>query len=121
MINVVGGGERETPMEISYATSSNLNIADSDVIKGLARHVRGAARAGPGPLVGPTPSSSALIPSAPSLFAQWRSKLRSMSALHAMEFVFPCTRWIRTYQWQEYFQMDLMAGITVGVMLIPQA
>nr|CAD1828743.1 unnamed protein product [Ananas comosus var. bracteatus] len=86
MINVVGGGEREIPMEISYATSSNLNIADSDVIKGLARHVRGPAR--------------------------WRSKLRSMSALHVMEFVFPCTRWIRTYQWQEYFQMDLMAGIT---------
>ncbi|XP_020086596.1 sulfate transporter 4.1, chloroplastic-like isoform X2 [Ananas comosus] len=121
MINVVGGGEREIPMEISYATSSNLNIADSDVIKGLARHVRGPARAGPGPLMGPTPSSSALIPSPPSLFAQWRSKLQSMSALHVMEFVFPCTRWIRTYQWQEYFQMDLMAGITVGVMLIPQA
>lgn len=33
----------------------------------------------------------------------------------------PCSRWIRTYKWREYFQVDLMAGTTVGVMLVPQA
>lgn len=33
----------------------------------------------------------------------------------------PCSRWIRTYKYREYLQLDLMAGTTVGVMLIPQA
>lgn len=33
----------------------------------------------------------------------------------------PCSRWIRTYKWREYFQVDLMAGTTVGIMLVPQA
>ncbi|KAG5237647.1 sulfate transporter [Salix suchowensis] len=33
----------------------------------------------------------------------------------------PCCRWIRTYKWREYLQPDLMAGLTVGVMLIPQS
>lgn len=33
----------------------------------------------------------------------------------------PCSRCIRTYKWREYFQVDLMAGTTVGIMLVPQA
>nr|XP_029120254.1 probable sulfate transporter 4.2 isoform X1 [Elaeis guineensis]XP_029120255.1 probable sulfate transporter 4.2 isoform X1 [Elaeis guineensis]XP_029120256.1 probable sulfate transporter 4.2 isoform X1 [Elaeis guineensis] len=103
----------EAPMEISYATSSNLDIADSDIVRGLARQVRVT------PLERPTPSSP-LLPSPPPL-AQWRLKLQSMSFVEWMELLFPCTRWMRTYQWSEFLQVDLMAGITVGVMLVPQA
>lgn len=33
----------------------------------------------------------------------------------------PCSRWIRTYRWRDYLQIDLAAGLTVGVMLVPQA
>ncbi|XP_072958799.1 probable sulfate transporter 4.2 isoform X2 [Typha angustifolia] len=100
-------------MEISYATSSNLDITDSDVVNGLARQVRAT------PLDRPTPSSPAL-PS-PSLLAQWRLKFQSMSLIELMEILLPCTRWIRTYDWSECLELDLMAGTTVGVMLIPQA
>lgn len=44
-----------------------------------------------------------------------------MSGMEWMELVLPCTRWIRAYKWREYLQADLMAGITVGIMLVPQA
>lgn len=37
-----------------------------------------------------------------------------------IEMFVPCYRWIRIYDWNEYLQADLMAGITVGVMLVPQ-
>ncbi|KAG9453712.1 hypothetical protein H6P81_006616 [Aristolochia fimbriata] len=53
--------------------------------------------------------------------AKWRGNLNRMSFLEWMELLFPCFRWIRTYKWREYLQVDLMAGITVGVMLVPQA
>ncbi|PKU67246.1 Sulfate transporter 4.1, chloroplastic [Dendrobium catenatum] len=101
-------------MEISYATSSNLDIAEGDSVNGVTRQVRVA------PLDHPTPSSPGLPPPSP-LLAQWRAKLRGMSARDWMELLLPCTRWIRTYQWTEYLQVDIMAGITVGVMLVPQA
>lgn len=44
-----------------------------------------------------------------------------MSAMEWLELLLPCTRWIRTYKWREYLQADVMAGITVGTMLVPQA
>lgn len=44
-----------------------------------------------------------------------------MSAMEWLEMLLPCTRWIRTYKWREYLQADIMAGITVGTMLVPQA
>lgn len=37
-----------------------------------------------------------------------------------IELFFPCYRWMRTYKVREYLQPDLMAGITVGIMLVPQ-
>lgn len=43
-----------------------------------------------------------------------------MTWVEWLEVFLPCTRWIRTYKWREYLQVDLMAGITVGVMLVPQ-
>lgn len=37
-----------------------------------------------------------------------------------IELFLPCYRWISRYKWREYLQPDLMAGVTVGVMLVPQ-
>jgi sulfate transporter 4 len=33
----------------------------------------------------------------------------------------PMTAWLSTYKWREYLQTDVMAGLTVGVMIIPQS
>lgn len=99
-------------MEISYATSSNGDIADIDMGCGMVRQVRVT------PLERPTPSSP-LLPSA-SVLSQWKLKILGMPATEWLELLLPCSRWIRTYRWGEYLQVDLMAGITVGVMLVPQ-
>ncbi|MED6144695.1 putative sulfate transporter 4.2 [Stylosanthes scabra] len=64
-------------------------------------------------------SFSSLPPQFP--FSRWATKLRRMTWLEWIEFFLPCMRWIRTYKWREYLQADLMAGITVGVMLVPQS
>lgn len=64
------------------------------------------------------PSATLQQPSA-TLVARWRAKLRAMTAVEWMELL-PCSRWIRTYRWREYLQVDLMSGLTVGVMLVPQ-
>ncbi|GAU17767.1 hypothetical protein TSUD_171550 [Trifolium subterraneum] len=65
------------------------------------------------------PTSSSLP--ANIAISQWASKVRGMTLLQWLEFLIPCYRWIRIYKWREYFQVDLMAGITVGVMLVPQS
>ncbi|XP_010558766.1 PREDICTED: sulfate transporter 4.1, chloroplastic-like [Tarenaya hassleriana] len=61
-------------------------------------------------------------PSIPfDIFSGVTAKIKRMSLVDWMDLLFPCCRWIRTYRWGEYFKLDLMAGITVGVMLVPQA
>lgn len=47
--------------------------------------------------------------------------MKRMTWVEWIEVFLPCVRWIRTYKWREYLQVDLMAGVTVGVMLVPQA
>ncbi|XP_020689218.1 probable sulfate transporter 4.2 isoform X2 [Dendrobium catenatum] len=97
-------------MEISYATSS---IVDAVSDASGERPVKVL------PLLHPS-LSSFRRPSAPFL-SRWVSRLREMSSLEWMELFLPCTRWIRTYNWREFLQADLMAGVTVGIMLVPQA
>lgn len=96
-------------MEISYATSSSLDLPDSKIGTGVVRQARLT------PLHHPSPP-----PSLATLFFLWRSKVGSMTAVELLELLLPCIRWIRTYLWREYLRMDLVAGVTVGVMLIPQ-
>ncbi|XP_021910367.1 sulfate transporter 4.1, chloroplastic-like [Carica papaya] len=55
------------------------------------------------------------------VFSGWTSKFRRMTFVQWIELLLPCCRWIRTYRWRDYFQVDLMAGTTVGIMLVPQA
>jgi len=69
----------------------------------------------------PPSSASSLIRPSPSHFAKWLSRIQRKSAMEWLELLLPCTRWIRTYKWREYLQADIMAGITVGTMLVPQA
>ncbi|KAK5795233.1 hypothetical protein PVK06_036491 [Gossypium arboreum] len=64
-------------------------------------------------------SSSSLWPN--SWISRFRGKIRRMTFIDWIEMFLPCCRWIRTYRWREYFQVDLMAGTTVGIMLVPQA
>ncbi|PKI35217.1 hypothetical protein CRG98_044383, partial [Punica granatum] len=66
------------------------------------------------------PSSSSSSGGGGGLFLRWKSKLKKMTWLDWVETFLPCSRWIRTYKWREYLQIDLLAGLTVGVMLVPQ-
>lgn len=98
-------------MEISYETTNN-SYSSSPSVSG-DRPVKVL------PLVHPSPSSSR-SPSTPFL-GPWISRVRGMTGIEWMELFLPCIRWIRTYKWREYLQADLMAGVTVGIMLVPQA
>jgi hypothetical protein len=39
---------------------------------------------------------------------------------HLLERLVPAVRWLRTYDVRNYLKADLIAGITVGTMLVPQ-
>ena len=43
-----------------------------------------------------------------------------MKTVDWIDFLLPCSRWIRTYNWRENLQPDLISGVTVGIMLVPQ-
>ncbi|KAF5794786.1 putative SLC26A/SulP transporter, STAS domain superfamily [Helianthus annuus] len=55
------------------------------------------------------------------LLSRWREKLERMKVIDWIEMFVPCSRWIRTYNWREYLQPDLVSGVTVGIMLVPQS
>lgn len=102
-------------MEITYASPSNSDFADGSSMPTTTRPVRII------PLQHPNASSSnASTPPWRAALSRWKSKVLSMTWIEWLELFLPCFRWIRTYKWREYLQVDLMAGITVGVMLVPQ-
>ncbi|ONI24156.1 hypothetical protein PRUPE_2G227400 [Prunus persica] len=104
-------------MEITYASPSSTDFADGSSMPTSTRPVRII------PLQHPstTSSSSSASSSTWAALSRWKSKVQSMTWVEWLEVFLPCTRWIRTYKWREYLQVDLMAGITVGVMLVPQS
>ncbi|XP_041000401.1 probable sulfate transporter 4.2 isoform X1 [Juglans microcarpa x Juglans regia] len=105
-------------MEITYASPSSPNLAESDYsMPTSTRSVKIIPLQHPSTL--PSSSSSTSYPSA--VLSKWTLKLQSMTWVQWIELFLPCYRWIRTYKWREYLQIDLMAGTTVGVMLVPQA
>ncbi|CAJ1839762.1 unnamed protein product [Sphenostylis stenocarpa] len=110
-------------MEITYASPSFSDL--SAVAAAAATSTMPSSATAPRPLriiplQHPTATSSSSPP--PNVaFARWTAGLRRMTWLQWLEFFLPCIRWIRIYKWREYFQVDLMAGITVGVMLVPQS
>ncbi|KAL7147986.1 hypothetical protein ABFS83_06G148400 [Erythranthe nasuta] len=66
-------------------------------------------------------ASAAPSSSSPSIWGKWSAKMKRMTRAEWIQLFLPCYRWISTYEWREYLQPDLMAGITVGVMLVPQS
>ncbi|WKA00846.1 hypothetical protein VitviT2T_019165 [Vitis vinifera] len=111
-------------MEISYASSSSRNLSryststssSSNMPNRPVRIIQ---------LQHPTTtslsSSSSSSSSWWSVLSRWRSKVNAMSFTDWTDVLVPCSRWIRTYRWRDYLQIDLAAGLTVGVMLVPQA
>uniref|UniRef100_A0A7N0V3R3 STAS domain-containing protein n=2 Tax=Kalanchoe fedtschenkoi TaxID=63787 RepID=A0A7N0V3R3_KALFE len=116
-------------MEITYASSSSRDL--SSLAVATAQTV--AATTMPNrpikvlplqhPVDKPTSSSSSSSSSALAFqaVAEFWDRMRRRKCIDWVELAFPCYRWISTYKWREYLQIDLMAGITVGVMLVPQA
>lgn len=66
-------------------------------------------------------STSATASASASVVSKWRARMKGMTWKEWIELFFPCYRWMRTYKVREYLQSDLMAGITVGIMLVPQS
>lgn len=97
-------------MEISYDSSSASAVTVGGGGSGR-RQVKLI------PLRHPDPSS---FSSSSHPIKGWLAELRQMTLLQWVELLFPCYRWIRTYKWRDYLQSDLMAGLTVGTMLVPQ-
>ncbi|KAK4284105.1 hypothetical protein QN277_000978 [Acacia crassicarpa] len=108
-------------MDITYASPSGTNLAgDSSPLRasGTASPTRSVRVI---PLKHPTVTASSSSTSHVNLaFSRWATKLRRRTFVEWIELFLPCCRWIPSYRWREYFQADLMAGITVGVMLVPQ-
>jgi hypothetical protein len=50
-----------------------------------------------------------------------RAKGWSGGSLHLLYKLVPCARWLSAYNYREDLQEDVIAGATVGVMIIPQA
>ncbi|XP_057523788.1 probable sulfate transporter 4.2 isoform X1 [Amaranthus tricolor] len=104
-------------MEKSYASPSSGDLA------GLARSYSNRP-VKVIPLQHPETTSNlgfSLTTSSSSMFARWRSKMKAMSITEWISIFLPCYRWVRSYNFHDNLQSDLMAGITVGVMVVPQA
>ncbi|OEL23327.1 Sulfate transporter 4.1, chloroplastic [Dichanthelium oligosanthes] len=97
-------------MERSYASRSSGELAAA--ASGGGRPVRVI------PLRHPPDFGS--ISSSPPWWRAAVGRARGMGPLEWAEAALPCVAWIRKYRWKEDVQADLAAGITVGVMLVPQ-
>ena len=54
--------------------------------------------------------------------ASCRSAVADMDSWDSwLELLLPMTRWIKGYNWKKTFVQDLIAGCTVGVMIVPQS
>ncbi|KAK6929296.1 STAS domain [Dillenia turbinata] len=111
-------------MEITYATASSRELGEgggevtTSTTEMPTRQVKVIPFQHPNQTTSFPSSSSS---SSSSWFSKWRANVKSMTWIQWMELLIPCTSWIRTYNWKESLQIDLAAGITVGVMLVPQA
>ncbi|KAL5800102.1 hypothetical protein ACOSQ4_032986 [Xanthoceras sorbifolium] len=109
-------------MEITYASPSSYDVSSSSSSSAAAAMPHTTRPVKIIPLQHPTTTSSHGDQSSLSdAFHKRIANLKRMTWIEWIEMALPCSRWIRTYKWREYFQVDLMAGITVGVMLVPQA
>jgi len=108
-------------MEITYASSSHRYLptmsASSSSSLGSSMPNRPVKTI---PLQHPNTTSSSSTPLPQAMFWRWTAKIKRTTPSQWIDTFLPCYRWIRTYKWREYLQPDLMAGLTVGIMLVPQ-
>ncbi|KAB5544227.1 hypothetical protein DKX38_012339 [Salix brachista] len=111
-------------MERTFASSSSRDLStfpvssSSSSLLGSSRPTRPVKII---PLQHPnSTTSSSLNPLSLALFSRWTAKIKRTTLVQWIDTFLPCCRWIRTYKWREHFQLDLMAGLTVGIMLVPQ-
>ncbi|KAH9703254.1 Sulfate transporter 4.1 [Citrus sinensis] len=109
-------------MEITYASPSSQNLSSSSQRSSSYVSMPAARPVKVIPLQHPeTTSSCSAASSFGALVSKRIGNFKRMTWIQWIETLLPCSRWIRTYKWREYFQVDLMAGTTVGIMLVPQA
>ncbi|KAL8232012.1 hypothetical protein R6Q57_001790 [Mikania cordata] len=101
-------------MEITYASSSLPDIATSASARtpATSRTVKVIPLQHP---YDPTPSTASFS------FSRWRAKVNRMKMVDWIDLFLPCSRWIRTYDWRRDLQPDVISGVTVGIMLVPQS
>lgn len=111
-----GSGREEIPsMEGSSASAEVTRVSSSSSSLGSDARSRAVKVIPLQPPVAPS-----LVSQSAEVYGRWAARVGSMSAMDWLELLLPCTRWMRNYRLREYLQADLMAGITVGVMLVPQ-
>ncbi|KAG9145330.1 hypothetical protein Leryth_008266 [Lithospermum erythrorhizon] len=101
-------------MDSTYASPSSSNLSSIASSKRAVKVI---------PLQYPSlnSESTALTGGGAAAIRRWKEKMRRMRGREWVEMMLPCYRWIRTYKVNEYLQADLMSGITVGIMLVPQS
>ncbi|KAI3783364.1 hypothetical protein L1987_42443 [Smallanthus sonchifolius] len=108
-------------MEITYASSSLPDLATSasamSRTPATSRPVKVIPLQHPYGAADSTPTSS----SSTASFSRWTAKVKRMKTVDWIDLLIPCSRWIRTYNWRQNLQPDVIAGITVGIMLVPQS
>ncbi|KAI3757978.1 hypothetical protein L6452_05524 [Arctium lappa] len=106
-------------MEITYASTSLPDLASmARTPPATTRPVKVIPFQHPYSAADATPKSSS-SPSSP--FSRWRTKVKRMKTIDWIDLFLPCSRWIRTYNWRQNLQPDLISGVTVGIMLVPQS
>nr|XP_043616940.1 sulfate transporter 4.1, chloroplastic-like [Erigeron canadensis] len=108
-------------MEITYASSSLSDLVSPPTrTPATSRPVKVIPFQHPyGDGGDTTPSSSSS--SSTTSFSKWRRRVKQMKTVDWIDFLLPCSRWIRIYNWRENLQPDVIAGVTVGIMLVPQS
>ncbi|DBA76202.1 TPA: hypothetical protein ACH3X1_009930 [Trebouxia sp. C0004] len=69
------------------------------------------------PLTVPILPERSVWDSAASRFTRWQQNCSVNSVLEA---ALPCVRWLKTYKWRAYILSDVLAGLAVGAMAVPQ-
>lgn len=59
-------------------------------------------------------------PDTKKILHSYKENLHHRSCGEWVETFLPCYKWLQTYQWKSTLPKDIVAGITVGAMIVPQ-
>ena len=57
----------------------------------------------------------------PKALLALQADMKARTCAEWLEIVLPMVKWLKTYQWKENIFQDIIAGCTVGVMIVPQS